>query len=293
MKRNSARLCAFVCLAVFGLSSSASAELIYGVAAVGNATGLVTWDSASPTALTSGTFVSGLQVNETLVGIDYRPATSQLYGLGTSSRLYTINPATGAASQVGGSFTPPLNGFNFGFDFNPTIDRIRVVAETNSNRVLHPTTAVQTVATDVFYAPADPNFGADPNVVHSAYSNNFLGAQTSQLYGIDSGLNILATQANNAGTLGTVGPLGVDVGSVGGFDISGATGTAYAALLPAGSSVSNFYSINLATGAATNLGAIDGGLIITAMTVAIPEPATLGMSACALIGGLLLRRKSC
>jgi hypothetical protein len=59
--------------------------------------------------------------------------------------------------------------------------------------------------------------------------------------------------------------------------------------------VSNFYSINLATGAATNLGAIDGGLIITAMTVArvIPEPATLGMTAFALIGGLLVRRKSC
>ena len=295
MKRNSARLCAFVCLAAFGLSSSASAELIYGVAAVGNATGLLTWDSSSPTAVTSGTFVSGLLVNETLVGIDYRPANGQLYGLGSSSRLYTINTGTGVATEVPppGAFTPALNGFNFGFDFNPTIDRIRVVAETNSNMVINPNDGSAAAFTSLFFGAADPNFGVDPNVVHSAYTNNFLGAQTSQLYGIDSGLNILVTQANSAGTLGTVGPLGVDVGSVGGFDISGATGTAYAALLPAGSSVSNFYSINLANGAATNLGAIDGGLIITAMTVAIPEPATLGMSAFALIGGLLLRRKSC
>jgi hypothetical protein len=41
------------------------------------------------------------------------------------------------------------------------------------------------------------------------------------------------------------------------------------------------------------LGVVDGGLTITAMTIApvIPEPATLGMAAIALIGGLSLRRK--
>ena len=93
---------------------------------------------------------------------------------------------------------------------------------------------MQLVATNLFYGPADPNFGVDPNVVHSAYTNNFPNAQSTQLYGIDTGLNILVTQANNAGTLGTVGPLGVDVGALGGFDISGTTGTAYAAMLPAG-----------------------------------------------------------
>ncbi len=297
MKSSFARFCAIVCLATFGLASSASAELIYGVAAVGNATSLVTWDSASPNNLISGNFVSGLQVNETLVGIDYRPATGQLYALGTSSRLYTVNPANGAATEVPppGAFTPALNGFSFGFDFNPVIDRIRTVAETNSNMVLNPNDGSATAFTNLFYGPADPNFGVDPNVVHSAYTNNFAGAQATQLYGVDTFLNILVTQANNAGTLGTVGPLGIDVGALGGFDISGTTGTAYAAMLPAGTSVSEFYSINLATGLATPLGVVDGGLIITAMTVAprvIPEPATLGMTAFALIGGLSFRRRS-
>jgi hypothetical protein len=292
MYKSASRFGAIVCLATFGLASSASAELIYGVAAVGNATSLVTWDSATPNNLISGNFVSGLQVNETIVGIDYRPATGQLYALGTSSRLYTLNPATGSASPV--SFISTLNGFSFGFDFNPVIDRIRNVAETNMNRVINPNDGSTTVATNLFYGPADPNFGVDPNVVHSAYTNNFAGAQSTQLYGIDTGLNILVTQANNAGTLGTVGPLGVDVGALGGFDISGTTGTAYATMLPAGSSVSEFYSINLATGAATSLGVVDGGLIITAMTVAprIPEPATLGMAAFALIASLSFRRRS-
>jgi hypothetical protein len=295
VKYHTARFVAVACLAVVGFVAPASAELIYGVAAVGNATNIVTWDSASPGALITGNFVTGLQNNETIVGLDYRPATGQLYALGTSSRLYTLNPATGAATAVAGAFVPPLNGFSFGFDFNPQLDLIRNVAETNMNRVLDPNTGmVQTLATNLFYGPADPNFGADPNVVHSAYTNNIPNAPNTQLYGIDTGLNILVTQANNAGTLGTVGPLGVDVGALGGFDISGTSGVAYATMLPAGSSVSEFYSINLATGAATALGVVDGGLIITAMSVApvIPEPATLGMAAIALIGGISLRRRS-
>jgi hypothetical protein len=135
--------------------------------------------------------------------------------------------------------------------------------------------------------------GVDPNVVHSAYDNNIPTAQTSQLYGIDSGLNILVTQANNAGTLGTVGPLGVDIGAVGGFDISSTTGTAYGAFLPAGTSVSQFYSVDLATGAATPLGVIDGGIIITAMAVAdiIPEPTTVALLGMAGLGCVVARRR--
>src|SRR5262245_1340913 len=39
--------------------------------------------------------VTGMQVGETLVGIDVRPATSALYGLGSTSRMYTLNPITG------------------------------------------------------------------------------------------------------------------------------------------------------------------------------------------------------
>jgi hypothetical protein len=294
MKRPLGRVCAAVCLVSLGLAMPASAELIYGIAAVGNATSLVSFDSSQPSALLSGAFVSGLQSNETLVGIDFRPATGQLYGLGSSSRLYTIDRNTGAASQVSGPFSPALNGFNFGFDFNPTIDRIRVVAETNKNLVVNPNTgAVQLVATDLFYPAGDPNVGVDPNVVASAYTNNFNGAQTSQLYGIDTGLDILVMQANNTGVLGTVGPLlTVNASAIGGFDISGVTGVAYAALTPAGGSVSNLYTINLATGAASLVGQIDGGIVITAMAVApIPEPATLGLAGCLLGGVAMIRRR--
>jgi len=277
--------------ATFLPAKLASAELIYGIAGGANATTLVTWDSATPGNLISGTAVSGLQPNETIAGIDFRPATGQLYALGTSSRLYTLNTSTGAATQVGGPspFSPALNGANFGFDFNPTIDRIRVVAETNKNYVLNPNTgAVQLAATDLFYPVGDPNAGRDPNVVASAYTNNFPSAVTSQLYGIDTGLDVLVTQGNNTGVLGTVGSLNFDITAVGGFDISGVTGNAYAAVTLANESVSRFIQINLATGTPSGFAQIDGGLVITAITSApVPEPTTLagaGLAVVALVG---------
>src|SRR4029078_11689133 len=124
---------------------------------------------------------------------------------------------------------------HFGFDFNPVIDRIRVVSETNQNLVLNPVTGnVELVATDLAYAVGDPNFGKDPNVVDIAYSNNFFGAASTQLYGIDTGIHRLVTVAGNTGVLQQVSnnQTGPQPGAVGGFDISGITATAYAALLP-------------------------------------------------------------
>jgi hypothetical protein len=273
-----------------------SAETIYGISELGGQS-VVSFDSSNPSALLHGVAVSGLQQGETIKGIDFRPATTDLYALGSSSRLYTLNVVTGVATEVPppGAFTPTLSGSDYGFDFNPVIDRIRVVSNTRKNYVLNPNDGSATQVTDLFFGPADPNFGVSPNVEFSAYTNSTNPAPaTTQLYGIDTGLDVLVTQANSAGTLGTVGPLGVNAGAIGGFDISGDTGVAYAALLPGLSSQSNLYSINLVTGAATNLGAIDGGLIIGSLAVApdgfdpfVPEPTSvvlLSMAALAFCG---------
>lgn len=297
MTIHSLRLRAALCLVALGAAAPASAELIYGVASLGVAQNLYSWDSATPLNVINAPFITGLQNNESILGIDFRPATGELFALGSSSRLYTLNTATGAATQVpvgGAPFTTSLNGSAFGFDFNPQIDRIRVVSETNQNLVIDPNTgAVTTVATPLFFAAGDPNAGTDPNVVDSAYDNNVPGGNPTQLYGIDTFLNILVRQANSAGTLTTVGPLGaaIDPGAAGAFDVSG-SGVAYAALLPQGGSASSFYTINLATGTATLVGLIDGGVVITAMSATpIPEPATVALAACGLVGCMLFRRR--
>jgi hypothetical protein len=83
--------------------------------------------------------VTGLQQGESLLGIDFRPANGLLYGVGSSNRLYTVNPRTGEASQVGsGQFAVPLTPGAAGFDFNPTVDRIRFVNEAGSKRPPQP-----------------------------------------------------------------------------------------------------------------------------------------------------------
>jgi hypothetical protein len=92
--------------------------------------------------------VTGLVAGDTLVGIDFRPFNGALYALGVNgatAHLYTINPTTGAATQVGGNIPLPQSvgvvaGANYGFDFNPTVDRIRVVADSRDNFRLNPDT---------------------------------------------------------------------------------------------------------------------------------------------------------
>jgi hypothetical protein len=190
--------------------------------------------------------ITGLQTGETILGVDIRPATGQLYALGSTSRLYVLNTSSGAATAVGVvPFATLLSGTSFGFDFNPTVDRIRCISNTGQNLRLHPDTGA-IAAVDGILNPATPS------VTASAYTNNFAGATTTVLYNIDSMTDKLNKQdPPNNGTQVEVGALGINVESVGGFDITSKSGIAYAALKVG--SMSSIYTINLTSGAATKL----------------------------------------
>ena len=188
--------------------------------------------------------ITGLASAEMIVGIDMRPATAQLYALGNTSRVYAINMANGAATMIGsGPFTPSLSGTSFGFDFNPTVDRIRVVSNTGQNLRLHPTTGA--------VAATDPNLNpGSPSVDGAGYINSFPGATTTILYDIDHNTDKLHIQnPANAGTLDAGKPLGIDVTAGNGFDIGGRTNNAFGIFTVGGNN--GLYSINLSTGAAS------------------------------------------
>lgn len=261
-------------MALFGLAASASAELIYGTT---QNQFLVTFDSAAPGTILTGVPLSGLQNNERIVGIDVRPNGQMLYGAGSFSNLYVINPATGAATPFnGGAIGTTLNGSNFGVDFNPAADRLRITSNADQNLRLNPTVNPLVTLTDgaLAFDPNDVNAGVNPNVVHSAYTNNFAGTPTTMLYDVDSGLDALLLQTPpNNGTLRTIGSIGTDVTEVGGFDISGATGVAYMAIQDVALARSTFWTVNLSTGAASPLGEVGGGEILTGISV-VPEPAS-------------------
>jgi hypothetical protein len=187
--------------------------------------------------------IGGLQPEEKVLGIDMRPATGQLYALGSSNRIYTVNMATGAAAAIGGPFTPALSGISFGFDFNPTVDRIRVVSNTGQNLRLHPVTGA-VAASDPMLNPGMPSVDA------AGYTNSFAGSTTTTLYDIDFATDKLYMQnPANAGTLVEVGSLGVNVDWGNGFDIGGTSNKAWGIFTVSGANA--LYSVNLSTGAAT------------------------------------------
>ena len=251
-------------------AGTAMAAQIFGVDAANN---LVRFDSAAPGTIKTSQPIQGLAAGETILGMDFRPQDAALFVLGSTNRLYIIDyvsdPSTATATPVGNSGSFTLNGTAFGFDFNPTVDRIRVVSNTDQNLRLNPNDGSLTATdTALAYASGDPNAAANPNIVGSAFTNNFVGATTTTLYGIDSNLDILVIQnPPNAGQLNTVGPLGVNVSDNVGFDIEGSSSTGFMAVVPVGG-VEQLFTVDLSTGAATLVGTIGSGTPLQGIAVA-------------------------
>lgn len=219
---------------------------------------LLMFDSATPGSIFASIPITGVNVGETLVAMDYRPATGGLYALGNVGQLYVIEAATGVATKVGAPNAIPGNATRFGFDFNPTVDRIRITTDGDHNYRMNPDNAAVLIDSPLNYAAGDPNAGANPNITAVAYANNFAGALVTVLYGIDSNLDVLTIQnPPNGGTQNTVGALGVNSSENAGFDISAATGVLYATLTPG--TTTGLYTINQLSGAATLLGTIAAG----------------------------------
>ena len=209
---------------------------------------IVSFNRDTPATIRSTASVTGLQSGENLVGIDYRPADGLLYGVGSTGRIYTIDPATGAAtvkstlSVDATDTTAPytaLAGTDFGVDFNPAADRLRVVSNTGQSLRINVDTGATTTDGNI-------NGGAAATAVTaSAYTNSVAGTAGTTLYALDSATDTLYVQnPPNNGTLATPVALGVDGGAVNGFDIDGATNMGYAVLTVGGAR--NLYSINLA-----------------------------------------------
>jgi hypothetical protein len=226
--------------------------------ALRNGTELVRFHSATPATLLGQLAITGLQAGETIVGVDVRPSNGQLYGVGSTSRVYSIDTVTGVATAAGPPFTPALAGTRFGVDVDPVADRLRLVSDAEQNLSLDLDTGAVAQA-GAALAPATAVSGA-------AYTGSFDGNQFSTLYDIDTQTDALLMQEPaDDGTVTTVGALGVSAGADVGFDISPLDGVAFAALSVGG--VSGLYTINLTTGAARLIGPIGTGAAVTGLAV--------------------------
>ena len=247
---------------------------------------LLKFNAGRPGRILKTLTITGLQAGETLLGIDYRVSKDQLYALGSSGRLYTVNEDTAAASVVGMPFAVKLEGTQFGFDFNPMVDRIRVVSNTGQNLRLHPDTGavvdsnatLEGVQTDgkLTYAAGDANFGKSPMAVGAAYTYNKADTKITTNFALDAATGALVTQGSregvmpavspNSGQLFTVGSLGLAFNNAS-FDIQALSDVAFAALNSDGSAASRWVTVDLKTGAAKSLGTIGGGERVTGIAL--------------------------
>ena len=176
---------------------------------------LVSFPPSDPADTTTPLVITGLAPGEQLLGIDFRPATSELYGLGSTSRLYVIDRETGLAEAVGEPGEFVLSGDRFGFDFMGRVDQVRVVSDADQNIRIDPDggTLLGTDE-DLFYPESDLGFGANPAIAAIAYFDiPYSGVPA--FFGIDgSGRDALIVHDENpigGGDLHTLGSLGASV----------------------------------------------------------------------------------
>jgi MYXO-CTERM domain-containing protein len=288
--------------AAVALAAPAHAEKIVGL--VGG-TGVTVFSSTNPNNTGQVRAISGL-MGQRLVGLDVRPATGMLYGLGSGGGVFTISLAQGeanatqVASLIDAMGMPvALSGSFFGIDFNPVPDRLRVVSDADQNLRINVDTGLTITDGTLSYDPMDANAGVNPTAVAAAYTNSFAPSPRTPppgttLYYLDASLNTLATTVNpNGGVLLTVGGAGNPTPDSG-FDISGVTGIAFASW-SGGDSLDRLFTINLMMGTPNNLGLIgDGRLGITDIAVApadTPAPGALALFGLAALA-LGLRRRA-
>ena len=289
-----ARVARWTCAAVALAAALPGAAMAERAAGINGNLNLVQFDTAAPDNIRVRP-ITGLQTGgEKAIGLDFRPATGQLFlvttpagiasGAMVVTRTYSVDPLTATASFVAAlpPATPPNAGdWLTGADFNPLVDRIRVVNANNENFRINPNNgSLSGDDTNLTYtAPATgPVTGVayDRNVDLDGPSIPAPPGTPVTLYGIDVGSDRLVVQGGidgsapgpNAGVVSSIGALGVSVDNTddAGFDISPG-GTAYAALRVA--NVPGLYTVDLSTGAATLIGGLP--LELRSLTILPPD----------------------
>ena len=280
-------------LSALALATQARAQIIYGLGTitgpnirrspVGSQGLILINPSNGSTSTLVPVAISGIPAGQTLVGIDYRSVNNLLYALGydamtagNNTQLFILDPGTNTVTPVGAAIRLELGGPNdrIGFDFIPTVDRIRVVSSNRNNFRLFPTSG--TVAfTDglLTYASGTP---ATPGVGTAAYTNPFMGSSSTTLYDLDylnapnNGLLSIQDPPNfgtlslpktvmfqgRSGNYGVGSPLylGLDIY----FNVGSGQNVGYLTEVTArdlnNQSSSNTYQLDLNTGQATLLG---------------------------------------
>jgi hypothetical protein len=242
--------------------------------------------------------VSGFAAGDAINALDVRPADGKLYALTVNTadnpdtmELYRIDVGDASATAVSMGPSPTFTPTGvLSMDFNPVVDRLRVISSTGQNFRMVPATgamidsdpgaAGEQPDANVAYAVGDANNGTAPAVVGVGYTNSFAGATKTTLFGIDLSPRRLirvggvdGVPSPNGGELTTIGNTGLAAGLTDGLDVSAATNALY--YLRTGFFASTVFTIDAATGAVTDSSALES----TAVDIALLPAATFDLAA--------------
>jgi Domain of unknown function (DUF4394) len=258
---------------------------------------VISFNTSSPSTTSSVLPLSGVATGTELVSIDRRPQNGHIYALGynpstNTPRLYHITLISGRATSLdgmgalvdSGGTTPVTLGLangltKFGIDFNPTVDRLRVVNSLGFNFRVNPNTgsAVDGSSMDSGVQPDGNINGTTSAIGETAYTNNAPNQSVTTQFTIGVG-SIDALFIQNPPNSGTqTAPLTLssggsplDVIEVRGFDIGEnvntlasntppSMGSGLALLELASNSQQVVATVDLTTGQVTNTSQIGNG----------------------------------
>jgi hypothetical protein len=192
-----------------------------------------------------------------VVGIDVRPADGKLYGLTAGGQLVVIDHMSGKATPGSMLSQKVALGPRPVVDFNPAADRLRVIGADGQSLRINVDDGATTVDKPLNYDAADANNGKKPMIAAGSYTNSAKGAKSTELFHVDGATGALVLQSPpNDGVLKTRGVVG-GVANLGDavMDIDNEAEGKNTAWLIAGGTL---YTIDLATGKATQVGAVKG-----------------------------------
>ena len=191
-----------------------------------------------------------------LVGFDVRPSDGKLYGVTPEGAIVIVDTKTGKWEKKSQLSEKLPAGETIAVDFNPVADRMRIIASNGMSLRVNVDDGKVTVDGSLKFTDTDPNKGKSPKVTAVGYTNSFAGTKETALYDIDAASGMLLKQAPpNDGIVSGIGKLGIAIDGPVAFDIwSDGKGANVGWLLAGG----NLHTVDLATGAATPVGAITG-----------------------------------
>ncbi|MBI2382780.1 MAG: DUF4394 domain-containing protein [Gammaproteobacteria bacterium] len=248
---------------------------------------LASLNRSAPSTVLNRFPITGLAAGDQVIGIDFRPKDQKLYAVaknGVAGRIYLIDTITGLSSATVSLINDQddntadysgLSGLSFGVDFDPVADTrpdtgpsLRIVSSSGQNYIVDADTGETGLIADGLNRCNMARAELDPaNATGLAFSNSFDGTRATTAYLLDTTTDTLATfgidifnlqclAISDDSTIVDTGSLGVDADGTGGFEVDAVNNKAFA-ILRTGSGL-GFYQINLGTGAATEIGDLDG-----------------------------------